>query len=318
MFKKILIAGALLFSAIVTQAADYSNLKTQPLTIVIPFATGGNSDIVGRLLAARITDRTDIKTVVINKPGANGTIATNFLIQSLPNGHTVMFSNSLPVLNAVLGLPGAPELSRFDFIMPTMESPHVIVVSAKSGIRTYRDFVSRLNTNENYSATFASHKIWVNSIVAHEHKTSPELILYKSQAEALTAVLKGEVIFTIAGMADSRALIQSGDLVAIASATEHRIPVIPNVPTLKELGHVNAVFSGYFGIYAPAGLSKATREQLNMLFQDALWDAQTIAVLHNRGLIPMGGNLDKAQQHKKFLIQRHGQEIATEAKAAPR
>lgn len=291
-------------------ATDYSYFKSQPLTIVIPFGTGGNTDIIGRLLASRIADRTDIKTVILNKPGANGTIASNFLVQARPDGHTVMYSNSLPVLNSLQGLTGAPAIDQFDFIIPTVESPHVIVVSAKSGIRTYADFVQRLDSKQNYSATFASVKNWVNTITAHERRDSPEQILYKSQSEALTAVLKGEVLFTIAGIADSNRLIANGDLIAVAAATERRIPLIPDVPTLQELGVKDSLFSGYFGVYAPVGMPQATRELLNMLFQDALWDAHTVSVLHSRGLVPIGGDLNKAARHQKFLIKYHNKEIA--------
>lgn len=310
MLKKFILIGALLLGTGTVVATDYSYFKSQPLTVVIPFGTGGNTDIIGRLLASRITDRTGIKTVILNKPGANGVIASNFLVQAKPDGHTVMYSNSLPVLNSLQRLTGAPGIDQFDFIIPTVESPHVIVVNAKSGIQNYADFVKRLDSRENYSATFASVKIWVDTIALHERKSSPEQILYKSQSEALTAVLKGEVMFTIAGIADSNRLIANGDLVAIAAATERRIPLIPDVPSLRELGVKDSLFSGYFGVYTPIGIPEDVRVKLNMLFQDALWDAHTISVLHNRGLIPIGGDPNKSAQHQKFLIKYHSKEIA--------
>ena len=310
MFKKFIISIALLIMSAGAMATDYSYFKSQPLTIVIPYGPGGNTDIIGRLLASRITSQTGIKTVVLNKPGGAGIIGSNYVVQAPADGFTIMYSNSLPLLNSLIPLPGAPDMNQFDFVIPTLESPHVIVVSAKSGIRNYKDFVKRLNGAENFSATFPMVKIWVKNIAEQEHVQAPEQIIYKSQAEALTAVLKGEVMFSIAGIADTNKLIESGELVAIATATNQRIPLIPSVPTLQELGIKNSLYSGYFGVYAPVGIPADVRVKLNMLFQDALWDAHTVSVLHNRGLIPIGGDLKRAEQHRKFLIEFHKKDIA--------
>jgi len=309
MIKKIYIAIALLALSMCAVATDYSYFKTQPLKIVIPYGPGGNSDTIGRLLASRITAQTGIKIVVINRPGASGVVASNVLAQAPADGFTVMYGNSVPILNSLVPLPGAPDMNLFDLVIPIVESPHVIVVSGKSDIRIFADFVKRLNAAENFSTTFPMVKIWVNNIAQQQRVETPEQIMYKSQAEALTAVLKGEVLFTIAGIADTNKLIESGDLVAIAAATNQRIPLIPTVPTLQELGIKNSLYSGYFGVYAPVGIPVDVRIKLNMLFQDALWDAYTISVLHNRGLIPIGGDLARAQQHRKFLIDFHRKDI---------
>ena len=310
MLKKFVISIALLIMSAGAMATDYSYFKSQPLTIVIPYGPGGNTDIIGRLLASRITSQTGIKTVILNKPGASGIIGSNYVVQAPADGFTIMYSNSLPLLNSLIPLPGAPAMNQFDFVISTVESPQVIVVSGKSGIRNYADFVKRLNSAENFSATFPMVKSWVNNIAEQQRVQSPEQIMYKSQPEALSAVLKGEVMFSIAGIADTNKLIESGELVAIATATNQRIPLISSVPTLQELGIKNSVYSGYFGVYAPVGIPADVRVKLNMLFQDALWDAHTISVLHSRGLIPIGGDLKRAEQHRKFLIEFHKKDIA--------
>ena len=89
MFKKFIISIALLIMSAGAMATDYSYFKSQPLTIVIPYGPGGNTDIIGRLLASRITSQTGIKTVVLNKPGGAGIIGSNYVVQAPADGFTI-------------------------------------------------------------------------------------------------------------------------------------------------------------------------------------------------------------------------------------
>jgi tripartite-type tricarboxylate transporter receptor subunit TctC len=307
MFKKIIILLSLLSVSLIASASDYSYFKEKPLTIIIPFSPGGTTDIIGRALANSITSKYGIKTVVINKPGAAGSVASSYISQQPADGHTIMFGNSSPILNHLIGIPGSPNLNQLDFIIPIMESSQSIVVSADKSpdIKTYKDLVSKMNSNANYASAFNMLQVWVGVVAEHENIEKPQQIVYKSQAEVITALLRGDVLFTFSGLPDSIKLIEAGKIKPLATGANKRNPRLPNVPTFKELGVKNAIFSSYFGVWVPTGMNKKVKEDLNMLFQDALWDGNTVVVFHNNGLIPIGGDLNASNKFYRFLLEDH-------------
>jgi tripartite-type tricarboxylate transporter receptor subunit TctC len=308
MFKKILILMVAMLAYVNCNANDYSYFKGKQITIIVPYGPGGNSDIIGRILANSITTRTGIKTLVLNKPGALGSVGAKFASQQNPDGLTVLFANDgPPILNNLIGVLGSPNINDLDIITPIMEVPQVIVVSPEKypDIKTYKDLVKKIDSKTNYSSATNMMQVWVNTIVEQEKIDRPQQIAYKSQSEVLTAVLKGEVLFTVSGISDAVRLIESGKLHGLASATQKRIPIVPNIMTLQELGISNAYFSSYFAIWSPVGMKPDVKENLNMLFQDALWDAHTISVFHSKGLIPIGGDLSAADKFRKSLIKNH-------------
>jgi len=112
-------------------------------------------------------------------------------------------------------------------------------------------------------------------------------------------------LFTFSGLPDSIKLIEAGKIRPLATGSNKRNPRLPNVPTFKELGVKNALFSSYFSVWAPIGMNKKVKENLNMLFQDALWDGNTIAIFHSNGLIPIGGDLNASNKFYQFLLEDH-------------
>jgi len=248
------------------QAADYPE---RPIKLIVPFAPGGTTDMVARLLADRLTTVLGQSVVVENKAGAGGAIGAAAIAKSAPDGYTIGMATvsthgANPAIHA--RLPYDP-IKDFAPITNVMSVPSVFVVHPSVPAKTMQEFIA-LARKEPGKYTFASPgtaSLGHANIENFMDLAGIKLlhIPYKGAGLAKTDALAGQVNSMTDNLPSTLPSIQAGQLRALAVLANQRSSVLPDVPTYAELGYPEMGDGGWFGLVAPAGTPRAIIDKLN-------------------------------------------------------
>jgi len=242
------------------QAPIYPNRAVQ---IIVPFGAGGLTDIVARAVAQRLQQGLGQSVVVLNKPGGGGGIVgTQEAARARPDGYTLYLgANSMATYRHVRPpnnpLTFSPE-TDFVPIGGVAASAHVFVVHKSSGVRTLAEFVA-LGKSKPGALTFASAGVGSTThlppaLFAHEVGIDLLHVPYSGAAPALMDSMAGRVsLFAVGYSSAIESPIKDGTLIPLAVTSPKRLPYLPNVPTLVELGHPEMVFPIWTALFAPKG-----------------------------------------------------------------
>jgi tripartite-type tricarboxylate transporter receptor subunit TctC len=257
--------------AIATHAQTY---PSRPIRVVVGYAPGGASDIVFRNVQEEWSQQLGQPLVAEYKPGANGSIANDFLASAPPDGYTILWTNVGPhVLNGLLA-PQRTDPATFVPVAQVTESALVVVVPAKSPYRTIQDLLGAAKAKPG-GLTYGTPG---NGSPMHLAGAQLSIALgapmtqvpYKGSAPALADLMAGQFDF----MADSRAstapLIRDGRLRALAVTSAQRVPELPQVPTVTESGVPGYSVTTWVGVVAPAGTPGTVVEKLSSTLRAAL------------------------------------------------
>ena len=237
------------------------------MRLVSPFAAGGTSDIVGRLLAPRLAERFGQNFLVENRPGAGGVVGTAYVARSTPDGHTMLLASGAftSVAATVKALP-YDALRDFDWISMVVTYPFVVVVNPGSAIRTMDDLI---NAAKRAPGKLVYGSVGVGSVfhLATElfsAMTGTELlhVPYKGGSEPLTELMGGRIQVIFTTLAGAYPHIEANRVRAVAVASRERMPQLPNVPTVAERLPGYEVTS-FQGIAAARGTPPAVVARLN-------------------------------------------------------
>jgi tripartite-type tricarboxylate transporter receptor subunit TctC len=239
----------------------------KPVRLVVPYPPGGVVDISGRLLAEELRRQLGVAVVVENKVGAGGTIGAEYVARSPADGYTILLSGAATHAFA----PWVYKQLRYDpvkdFIAVTQftEGPLALCVNATSSAGTLDDFVkmvrasgTTLNYASNGNGTYPHLSVeLMNQVLG----AKPQHVPYPGGAQAVTALISGDVQFTQNHIPVVQAHVKSGRLRVLATTGAARSQTFPSVPTLKEAG-VDVVASAWFGLFVPAGTPSAVVERI--------------------------------------------------------
>ncbi|MFM2036257.1 MAG: hypothetical protein RL459_1522, partial [Pseudomonadota bacterium] len=232
---------------------------SKAVRFVVPFAPGGTSEIVARSVAAELTKQLGQSVYVENKPGGAGVTAMADVAKAAPDGHTIILSHVGTMAVNPYMLKSQPYDVDKDFVPVTLlaKVPNVFVIHPDVPAKNFKEFVDYARRNPgklNYGSAgnaSAGHlameylKLVTGMFITH--------IPYRGTGPQLTDLLAGRTDASSAGMPALGAHIRSGKLRAIAVGTQQRIPAMPDVPTVAELGYKDFETSQWYGIHAPAG-----------------------------------------------------------------
>ncbi|TCT02947.1 Bug family tripartite tricarboxylate transporter substrate binding protein [Aquabacter spiritensis] len=265
------IAAAFALFAGAASAAD--PYPTRPITIVVPFAPGGPTDLIARVLGESLQKRLGQAIVIDNRPGAAGNTGMGVAARATPDGYTLLLTSTSIAVNAAMfdKLPYDP-IKDFIPISELVNSPNVFIVKAESGIKTLPELIAKIKAAPgtfNYSSPGAGTKShmsgeWLKLLATIDSTHVP----YRGAGPATTAVIQGDVQYACVALPPAESLIKSGRLNALAVTGAKRWFSLPDVPTMVELGYKDFVSDTFQALFAPTGtpaeivarLTKETRE----------------------------------------------------------
>ena len=289
--KNWFIALAMLISS-GTVLAEYPE-KT--IRLVVPFATGGTSEIIARSVANSLSTSMGQSVYVDNKPGGAGNIAMEEFKRANPDGYTLMLGHvgTLAVNPALFGkkLPYDPNK---DFVPVTLVAkvPNVIAVSEKSQYKTLADLIADAKKNPgkiNYgSAGNGSAGHLAMEYFSSEAGIDLVHVPYKGSGPMLTDLISGQIQATFNGLPSLMGQIKGGTLRPLATGSAERSRVIPNVPTLSESGYKGFETSQWYGIIVPAGTPQPVIDKLQREIAKALKSKEDSKRMLEDGAILIG------------------------------
>jgi tripartite-type tricarboxylate transporter receptor subunit TctC len=284
---RLIIAALLAWLPAAAVADDFS---ARPIRMIVAFAPGGTTDFVARLVAERASAALGRSIVVENKPGANGAIAAEMIAKAEPDGATLFFSTmGALAINPSLR-PDLPYSPTRDFAPVAMlaRNTTVLAVSPALGIHSVGELITRARQKPG-GISMAVTGIGANSHLALELFQSAaevkfQIIPYRGAAQAMTDMLGGSVDGIFADAPVLLAQLNAGKLVALGILSEARSDVLPDVPTLLELGLPDTVAENWQGVVAPATTPHAIIARLNRAFVDAVNDTDVRQQLRENGV----------------------------------
>jgi tripartite-type tricarboxylate transporter receptor subunit TctC len=260
---------AFLLLAIVAPAVQAADYPSKPIRMIVPYVAGGAADITARVIAQKMSMSMGVAVVVENKPGANGMIGTDFVAKSAPDGYTLLLDASGPlVVNPALYAKTPYDPVRdFAPIMQITSYQYVLVVPRQSSIHSLDDLIAQARAKPG-QLSYGSAGVGAGGHLAGELlglMTGTQLVHvpYKGNAQALTDVLSGQLSFTFDTVVTAARHIQSGRLRAYAVSGPRRAAVLPDVPTMEELGYKGYAVTQFQGLLAPAGTDPAIIARLH-------------------------------------------------------
>jgi tripartite-type tricarboxylate transporter receptor subunit TctC len=299
--KHFIVALVILVSSNITFAA----YPEKSIRLVVPFATGGTSEIIARSVAASLTNSLGQSVYVDNKPGGAGNIAMEEIKRATPDGYTLMLGHvgTLAVNPALFGkkLPYDPNK---DFAPVTLVAkvPNVIAVSEKSPYKTLADLVTDAKKNPgkiNYgSAGNGSAGHLAMEYFSSEAGIDLVHVPYKGSGPMLTDLIGGQIQATFNGLPSLMGQIKGGALRPLAVGSADRSKVVPNVPTLSELGYKGFETSQWYGIIVPAGTPQPIIDRLQKEIAKALQSKEESKRMLDDGAVLIG---DTPAQFSAFI-----------------
>ena len=268
-----IVAALLLLFACSLQAQDFPN---RPVRIIVPWPPGGNVDFTARTVQAALGDALGQQVIVENRPGAGGTIGSAQVAKSPPDGYTLLLGSSgtISAAPAVYKTIAYDPLKDFVAIGAIQYVPMVLTAAPKTPVKTYAELLAYIKT-KNAPVTVASAGNGSSNHLAIEllkRQAGINLthVPYKGSGPALTDLLGSQVETMVDQLTASIGHIREGRLKALAVASTTRSLLLPNVPTLDELGVKGYEAGTYTGIFGPSGIPPAVATKLGAALRKAL------------------------------------------------
>jgi len=276
-------------------ATERARGSARQTRIVVPFTPGGSSDILARAVAPRLAVGLGVDVIVENRPGAGGSVAGGEVARAEADGTTLFMGHlgTLAVNPAIYPrLPYDP-LKSFVPVAYVARVPNVLVVSASSPLRTFKEFLTTVRAQPG-RFTYSSGGNGSAAHITMEYlKLRAQLFLlhipYRGTAPSLTDLIAGQVNATFTGSTVVLPHVRSGRLRALAVSSAQRIPALPDVPTVAENGLPGFEADQWYGLVAPAGTPAAVVSRINAEVNRALVQADVAEQFSREGAVAQPG-----------------------------
>jgi tripartite-type tricarboxylate transporter receptor subunit TctC len=274
--------------------AAFAAYPDRIIKIVVPFAPGGGTDVVARTLAQEMAKDLGVSVIIENRPGAGTIIGTQNVATSAGDGYTLLmgtFANAVnPSLQAKL-----PYDSHKDFAAVALvaRSFNIVVVNPASPIKSIADLIAAAKAEPDklsygtYGTGTSAHL--AGELFKHIAKVNLTAVPYKGAAPAITDLIGGQIHVIFTTVASAAALIEAGQLRAIAVTSAERSAAFPELPTVAEAGVPFYAAEAWYGLYAPARTPPDIIDRLNKSAAKALQSEAFKRLSVNEGLVMVGG-----------------------------
>ena len=281
-----LLAGSLSAGFAQAQAPAY---PSKPVRLIVPFAPGGFTDVVARILGQKLSATMGQQFVVENKAGAGSIIGTDFVAKSAPDGYTLVMVSTTHVISPWIykSMPYDP-LKSFTVISKLVDSPYVLLVNPKVPARNVQEFIALAkaapDTIHYASSGNGSSQHLMGGLFVSMTGARLQHVPYKGSGGAATDLVAGVVESSFAGVPNALSQVPQGRLRALAVTTAKRIPQLPDVPTLQEAGVPGYEASVWLALLAPAGTPRDIVMKLNQEIGKLMNSPDTKKALYDAGV----------------------------------
>jgi tripartite-type tricarboxylate transporter receptor subunit TctC len=284
--RHLMISG--LFALVSTAA--HAAWPERPVRIVVTFAAGGASDIVARTIADPLSKALGQPVIVDNKPGAGGTIGGAEVARAAPDGYTLMLSNSTPLSIGPWTVPKLPydPMKQFTHVAMLGVAPVLIMANPKTGPATLKDLPRAAASGYSFgSGGPGSIGQIEGEMIKAALKINMTHIPYKGGAPMSTDLISGQIPLGIDVITAFVPMVKAGQLRGLAVTTPERSPLLPDVPSVVELGLPQLVAENYFGVSGPAGLPPDVSAKLAAALKDIVADPAIRKRFAELGITPI-------------------------------
>jgi len=275
-----------------SQLASAQAWPTKAIRIIVPYAPGGIADTVARMIQPALQDGLGQPVVIESKPGASGSLGTDFVAKAAPDGYTLLLALAAPqTLNQYIYKVGYDGAKDFTPITLINTNPLVLMVNPTLPVKNLQELIAygRANPGKLNFAGAGGFTQFGGEIMKHMTGIDMVHVPYRGGAPAVAATVAGDVQMTFANYSDALAWMKSNKLRAIALTSAHRFPQSPDLPTMAESGLPGYEVDGWSGLLAPAGTPPAIINRIYDALRPALKSADMKARMEAIGAIP-GGN----------------------------
>ena len=300
------------------QAAGY---PARPLRMVIGFAPGGPTDIVARVIAARLAEQLGVGVVVDNKPGAGGNLAADLAAKATPDGYTLFYNTSaITIAPALYGKVPYDTLKDFVPVTTTATNAMIVMVNPSLPVKTIQEFVAYAKANPgklNYgSSGTGTITHLATAALASGLGLQMTHIPYKGSAPSLVDTAAGVVNLMTDTVNSALPYVKDGRLRALAVTMPRRLAVLPDVPTLSETVMPGMEMSAWQGVVMPAGTPAPIVQRLNTELRRVLAHEETRQKLIAQGTEILGSTPEEYAAYLRSELARWSKVVAeTGAKA---
>ncbi len=280
----------------------------KPVRIIAPFAPGGGTDFIARLVAQKLTERLGQQVLVENKPGAGGNLGAEFAVKSPPDGYTLLLIAGSYTVNPSIYKLSFDPVNDISPIVQLSQGPFVVAVHPSVPAKTLKELIdyARKEPDKLSYASAGSGSIThlASELFLEMAKIKMVHVPYKGTGPALNDTIAGNTQLIFGSVATSLQFIKSGRLRGLAVTTPQRIGAAPELPTVAEAGVPGYQVVLWHGLVGPKGLPVAVVERINQAANDALKSKDVADLLATDGVAPAGGSPEKFRAVIKSDIER--------------
>ncbi len=303
----ILISSAVAVSACSVVFAQAYPTKT--VRMVVPFAPGGNTDIIARFIAPKMGEDLGQQVIIDNRGGASSTIGTDIASKAPPDGYTLLMVSTAHVINPAV-IKKLPYDSIKDFVAVTLvaDVPNALVIHPSVPARTLKELVALAKSRPG-EMTYATPGRGTSTHLATEMMASRSglklvHVPYKGVGPATVDLVAGHVHMQFSGMPSAIQFVRDGRLRMLAQSGARRSPAAPEVPIMAEAGMPDFVVSSGFGMMVPANTPRAIVDRVNTAVRKSLAHPDVSKGLSSQGADPVGNSPDAYDQYNRAEIAR--------------
>ncbi len=286
--------------------ASAQQFPTRPITLVVPYAAGGNVDISARALQAGLGDSLGQPVVVENRPGAAGTLAGQYVARAVPDGHTLFVGSNGPIMLGPMTMPTPPYhwQQAFAPVSTLAVATNTLVVRPSLPAKTMAELVEYSRSNPGKLTVAVDSIASINHFMAELLRLKSGMtwteVHYRGNAPAVTDLIAGNVDVGFFQLVDTAPHLKAGTLRALAILGATRAPSLPDVPTMAEAGYPDVQGVTFNGVFAPKATPRAVVDKLSAAIRAALAKPEVAERLAALGSTARGST---PQEFASFLTQ---------------
>lgn len=288
--KTLIAAGVLAVSSLVASSTFAQAWPAKPIALVIPFAAGGPTDVVGRVIGASMTKSSGHSVIIENKVGAGGTVAANYVKNAKPDGYTFfLHHNGMATAPALYRKLSFNPLTDFEYVSQVVDVPMTVVARKDFPAKDIKELIAYVKANNTKinlgHAGLGAVSQLCGMMFQKALGVNLTTVPFSGTGPAMNALVGGQIDLLCDQTTNTLGQAEAGTIKMYAVTTSKRIPALPKTPTLRESGLLNFEVVVWHGVYAPKGTPKAITEKFNSMIRAALKDPEVMKSMTKLGAV---------------------------------